>query len=130
MRVDCALLCDAATVREGLLHILGGGVTRMKRDHYPAPLGADIGLRIMLHPTEADGDHVLEVILLSTDGAKIAELSAQFSVEKPTDLQAGEEVAVAVPLPVRQFPLPAAGNYSFELLVDHIHQISLPFIAS
>lgn len=29
MRVDCALLCDAASVREGLLNILGGGITRV-----------------------------------------------------------------------------------------------------
>jgi hypothetical protein len=130
MRVDCALLCDAATVRDGLLHVLGGGVTRMKREGYPAGLGADIGLRIMLHPTEADGEHTLQVILLSTDGAQVANLTAQFSVQKPDDLQPGEEVAVAVPLPVRQFLLPAPGNYSFELLVDHIHQTSLPFIAS
>lgn len=27
MRVDCALLCDAATVREGLLHVLVGLLT-------------------------------------------------------------------------------------------------------
>jgi hypothetical protein len=34
-----ALLCDAATVRENVLHILGGGLGQLWRDVYPARLG-------------------------------------------------------------------------------------------
>lgn len=37
-----AVLCDRATVRDGLLHILGAGVTIVYRDKVPAPLDVDV----------------------------------------------------------------------------------------
>lgn len=35
-----ATLCDAATVRDGLLNVLGGGITTLWRDSFPAPIQA------------------------------------------------------------------------------------------
>ena len=49
MQVVTALLCDYASVREGLLNILGGGVNRLWRAELPAPLDGVDNLRLTLH---------------------------------------------------------------------------------
>lgn len=131
MRVDCALLCDAATVREGLLHVLGGGVTRLARPGFPArvaPLA--LAVRILVHPTEADRQHHLEVRLQGADGEEVAKVNVDFGVSDPGDLEPGEEVPVPLPLNLPpELTLAGAGRYSFELLIDGVHRGSVPFAA-
>jgi len=132
VRIDTALLCDAATVREGLLHILGGGVTRLNRPEYPAQLAPlTLALRILVHPSEADRTHQLDVRLQAEDAQEIAKFDVQFGIGDPGDVQPGEELSVALPLIMPpQIGMPQAGRYSFELLIDGIHQVSIPFIAT
>jgi hypothetical protein len=130
VRIDCALLCDAATVREGLLHVLGGGITRANRPEYPAPLGMAMALRILVHPTEAGDPHNLKMLLQAADGEKVAEFDLQFGLNEPTGLDPGEEASLPVPVPMAGIVLPAPGSYSFELLIDGIHQTSIPFRAT
>ena len=129
MRVDCALLSDSVTVREGLLHILGGGITRIRRPEYPAQLGLALAVRIMVHPTEAEDGHQLRLILQAGDGQAVMQLQATFGIGKPDDALPGEELAVSLPVPMYDLALPAPGSYSFELLIDGIHQTSVPFVA-
>jgi hypothetical protein len=131
VRIDCALLCDATTVREGLLHVLGGGVTRINRPGYPAPLAPlALALRILVHPTETDRTHQLDVRLQGADGQEIGKFDVQFGIGDPGEVEPGEEVSV--PLPLNMPPnvaLPSAGRYSFELLIDGVHQQTVAFIA-
>jgi hypothetical protein len=130
MRIDCALLCDAATVREGLLHILGGGVTRAGRTEYPAPLNLTLALRILVHPTETGSPHQLEVRLQSADGEVVTALGAEFGVDDTTALAPGEHASLPLPLALPEaVQLPTPGTYSFEILIDGIHQAAVPFIA-
>ncbi len=128
MRLDCALLCDAVTVRENLLHVLGGGVTRVARPQFPAPLGVGLAMRVMVHPTEAKSPHKLEARLLAEDGEEVASLEIGFQVGS-SEVRPGEELSVPFALPMSQLPLPRSGAYSFELLIDGIHQASVPFLA-
>lgn len=132
MRIDCALLCDAATVREGLLHILGGGVTQIARPEYPAPVGLTLALRVAVHPSEAGSQHRLEAQLVDFDGHRLIEIDVDFAPsvnQDPNDL--GEEIGVNIPL---NFPpqavLNGPGRYSVEILIDGIHQVSIPFSAN
>ena len=130
MRIDCALLCDAATVREGLLHLLGGGVTRAGRSEFPSPLNLTLALRILVHPTEADREHQLDVQLLAADGEQVAQIGLTFGVQEPGALAPGEHVSLPLPLPLPEAVLlPHPGPYSFEILIDGIHQATVPFIA-
>lgn len=132
MRIDTALLCDAATVREGLLHVLGGGVTRIHRPGYPAPLAPlSVALRILVHPTETDRKHDLEVRLQGEDGQQLAKFEVEFGIGDPGQLQPGEQVSLPLPLNMPQeIVLDRAGRYSFELLIDGVHQTSVPFVAT
>lgn len=130
MHIDCALLCDAATVREGLLHILGGGITRLRRAEYPSPLGTALAVRVMVHPTEADRSHHFEARLLSEDGEEAGGVHIDFEMSRPLlALRPGEELAVALPLSLHGLGLPHPGAYSFELLIDGVHHESVGFVA-
>lgn len=129
MRIDCALICDAATVREGLLHVLGGGVTRANRPEFPAPLGMTLAIRVMIHPTETASEHAMQVLLLAQDGQRVADIGIGFGVSQPDQLAVGEEASLPLTISLGNVMLPDPGAYSFELLIDGIHQVSVPFRA-
>jgi hypothetical protein len=131
MRVDTCLLCEAATVHDGLINILGGGVTLAQRSEFPSELGLSLALRIMLHPTEMAHPHNIEIILQTEDGAQVTrvEMTVQPAPEG-TEIPAGEEGEMLVPWSFPGRPvLPAPGRYSFELLIDGVHQASVPLKA-
>ena len=129
MHVD-ALLCDFATVREGLLHVLGGGATRAWRESFPAPLGLSLAMLITLQPTEARDSHRIRIVLQNADGAPGAEIDGQFHVQAGPGSQPGEQVAVPMVLNLHGIAIPNAGTYSLELLLDGHHVRSIPFVAA
>ena len=123
-----AFLCDAATVRDNLLHVLGAGITRLWRPEFPAPMGADLALLLTLHPLEAEEPHRLRVVLQDADGAEVAKLDAEFALDADgTQLHPGESFILPVVVPLSNVPIPAAGRYAAEILVDGQHTDSLFF---
>jgi hypothetical protein len=133
MRIDCALLCDAVTVREGLFHILGGGVTRVYRPVYPSQLGVGIALRIMVHPTEADAAHEMALVLVEEDGREIVRLEIGFQAppaDQRGDIRPGEELNMLLPIGMHAWPLPHEGAFNVHILIDGIHQTEVPFYAA
>ncbi len=131
MNVDCALICDFVTVREGLLHILGGGVGRIYRQTFPAPFAAGLALRVVVHSTEFGAEHKLRVLLNDSDGGTVAEVSSAFNLgqEVRASLEPGEEFAINMPLNLPLIAIPKAGDYVFDILIDGQHQRSVPFKA-
>ena len=129
-RITSALLCDAATVREGLVHILGGGITRLNRPEYPSPMMTGLALAVVLSPLEAGHPHEVVAIVQTEDGEAIVQANGQLQPGEPSPLlEPGESVAIQLAIPLHQVVLPAAGGYSIEISVDDIHQLSLPFRA-
>lgn len=130
MKLD-AMLCDFATVREGLLHILGGGINRLWREEYPAPLGVTLGLLFEVHPTEMDSEHTLEVVMIDADGKEIGNVSADFAIAPdPDNGRPGETLILPLVVPLQQVVLPAPGAYSVEVLIDGQHKRSLGVLAA
>jgi uncharacterized protein DUF6941 len=129
MRVE-VLLCDAATVRENLLHVLGAGINRIARPVYPAKLGLDLALLFTIAPTEAQERHRLRVVVQTSDGNKIAEFSAEFQVAPAGALQPGERMMTPVVLPLKEVQLPSEGVYGIEILIDGQMQHSFTFVAN
>jgi hypothetical protein len=131
MRIDTCLLCDAATVREGLLNILGGGITHAVRQEYPAPLGMSLAMRIMVHSTEITGPHRIEVMLNDEDGQRVTNFHVDVGVPDETEIPPGlePEIMFAWDFPGRPM-LPHPGKYSFEVLIDRTHHLSVPFSAA
>lgn len=129
MRVQ-ALLCDAATVREGLLHILGGGLTQVWRESFPSPLGASLALLITLHSSETGERHGMRIILQSEDGETLVNVEAEFQAEKGPGWMPGHSPGLPMVISLMGVMLPAAGSYSVEITVDRQHCFSLPFMAA
>jgi hypothetical protein len=129
VEITCALLCDAATVREGLLHILGGGVTRLNRSEFPAPIDASLAIQVSVHPTEAGAAHEVELRVLAEDGEMIVQATAGFAIDDTRALEPGEHFHVPIVLPMNRMGLPRPGGYSVEILIEGQHKASVPFRA-
>lgn len=117
--VDCALLCDAATVREGLLNVLGGGVTTTTFDRYPAPLPVTLALRLS-GDSVADFDHAGLVVTLLDDsqGVEAARLDLPLQLQpSPTPPSPGERVSIALALPLSGLELRNEGRYFVEAVL-------------
>ena len=102
----------------------------MTRPSYPSPLGVAIAVRVMVHPTEAPNPHQLDLRLLAEDGEEVGNAQITFGIDDPGDVRPGEEISVVFPVPLQGMPLPKPSAYSFEILIDGVHQGSIPFVAA
>jgi hypothetical protein len=129
-RVAAALLCDAATVREGLLHILGGGITRLHRAEFPAPMQVTLVVQVVLTPTEIQFPHDIVARIQTEDGDVVVQANGHLDAGEPNPmLEPGESVILPLVIHLHDVVMPAAGGYSIEVAVDDVHQTSLTFRA-
>ncbi len=125
MKVDVAMLCDAVTVREGLLNILGGGITRLNRTAFPSTFSGALALRILVNPLEAGAEHKLQIIFQTEDGDRLAEVGGQFQTSAAGKTFPGEELSFPIGMAF-QTPIPQVGAYSFEVAINGEHRSSIP----
>jgi hypothetical protein len=109
--------------------MLGAGITRVTCPVFPANLGLTLAMMLTLEPTEADDKHKLRAVLQDQDGNQIARIDGEFGVQPGKSARPGERLAVPMVLPLAGLPIPKAGTYSFELLLDSQHVRSLAFVA-
>lgn len=69
--VSAAILCDFAQVREGLLFVNSGGITRAFAEQLPAPLNMMLGLIVERGPAEAEAAHELVVTVKHVESAGV-----------------------------------------------------------
>lgn len=129
MQLSSALLCDFAQIREGLLFVSSGGVTRLYRSDFPAQMGVCLALVMEAHPTEATRPHELQVIVQGQDGERLAELTGgfQLSADSTAALETGENVQLPQAVDLRLVGIPAAGPHTIEILIDGVHARTMPF---
>lgn len=128
MQLSSAFLCDFASIRGGLLSIIGGGITRLWRGGYPAPLNLCVALVVELEPRELGRPHEFAVTIVDADGNRIAEARGGLNV-LVADREDGENVSAPLALDLRNVPLPKDGSYSAEVRLDGNPARSLPFWA-
>jgi hypothetical protein len=117
MRIECAVLCDAASVREGLLHVLGAGISNTTFGEFPSRLPMTFAFRVVLEPRELRPRHALSIRLVDPVGdAVYGRLQLTFEVEDPA--AAREESALATPVPLGAFEVPGPGRYLIEADFD------------
>jgi len=112
------VLCDRATVREGLIHVLGGGVSRLGRPSLPAPMGVDLAL--LLTPErfeELPGDHEVSVIVRSDSGTDVARIGLAFSFSG-LDESADPLPVIPLSVPLQQVGLADYGFYTVSVDYD------------
>ena len=130
MELDYALLADAAQIQQGKTFILGGGVSILWRQQYPAPLAVVLVMQLNYHRTEADSQHQVSVRVIDADGNSVVpEIQGELHVGPPrADMPSNVTLAAPMVIPFPPFPvLQRPGAYSVEVLVDGRHLKSLPF---
>ncbi|MFD4275072.1 hypothetical protein R2B67_17990 [Streptomyces cyaneofuscatus] len=119
MKLNMAVLCDRATVREGLLHILGAGVTRCSLALPGAP---DLDLAILLQGEGLDdlaGRHTMTVEIKDSEGQGVGR--AELGWDGPTvDPSAAEDLIPQLPvaIPIRAIQFTNPGEHTVTVAVD------------
>ncbi|MEV0483169.1 hypothetical protein AB0I69_21500 [Streptomyces sp. NPDC050508] len=132
MKLNMAALCDRATVREGLLHILGAGVTQTSLS---LPAAADLDLAVLIRAealNELSGQHRLTVTVRHEDGTEVGKV--QLGWETP-DMQAQDELALSkqplpqlpISVPLRSLLLNQEGEHYVHLDVDDTELATVSF---
>ena len=115
MELRVATLCDFAQIREGLLFISSGGVTRVRRSQYPVPLGLMVALLFDVTPAEANDPHEVRMRVETEDGSKLAEMSGAFQVTPGPANDPGEIMALPMVADFRSLEIKQAGRYQIAI---------------
>lgn len=118
MRVDCSLLCNGANVTaDGLLNLVGGGITQVTAPVFPIPLvNLFLALSFTADGPELQGDHTLIFAFAKRpDGQEASRGTVGFSADAPPE--PGQATAPLV-LPLAGVVLPESGEYDIPIDLD------------
>lgn len=119
-RLDALILCDFAQIREGLLFVQSGGLTRLAAPSFPAGFGCHLAAMVYMPPHEAVEAHHMVMKVKSADTATVvATIDVQMhEVPRPSGLLPGEGRQVPVVVPMQKVVFPAAGQYDLQVDLD------------
>lgn len=125
MDVTTAMLADFAQVREGLLFVASGGITRCYREQLPAPLGVHLAIVLELDRLEAERAHEVRVVVVDEDGGELAEISGEIQLGE-TQLMMGENLNLPITFDLRNVPVERFGAVEVRCYVGGEHRSTLP----
>ncbi|MBV8528600.1 MAG: hypothetical protein JOZ75_09815 [Candidatus Dormibacteraeota bacterium] len=128
MKLLVATVCDAATVREGLLHILGAGVNRFGVSQFPAQLAATFAFQLEFERSELGAEHELAVELADkSDGRIIGGINMRVRPGQG-DPSWDPELPVYGPsaLPLSMFVIERAGLYEIAITFEGKRLAAIP----
>jgi len=114
------MFCDFAQVREGLLFVSSGGVTRSLRDELPAPIGVFLALVIELDRFEAQQQHIIRVSIMDDDGKELAEVNGTFEFGSPELLLIDEQPSIPITLDIRNVAVERYGPVLASIYIDGV----------
>ena len=134
MKVQWAMLANAAELRGGLLSMLGGGWDTVRSTLAPgdgAPAAVLRGVlvtRVLLSRSEAGAAHTIQLKVIDADGRVQAETPAiSFSAPLNPNLPAGWDQGVILPIDVTGVALSQTGVYEIAIHVDDHYAESVSF---
>lgn len=94
-------LCDFANVREGLLNVMSGGITRIQQNGgFPSAIDAHLAMVVYVHPHRISEHHTCRVSVRYPDTAEmIAQVQVEF--QGAAHVNPGEGLNVPIVLPLR-----------------------------
>ena len=127
--VRSAMLCDFAQVREGLLFVSSGGITRVAAPALGAPVSISVAGKLEVLSYEAGTTHEITFKVSAVDTSTVvweAALSIATSAD-PGGLFPGESLHVPFALPVGPFPATAFGPHDLKVSIDNAETELLTF---
>jgi len=120
VEIVTALLCDAASTREGLLHILGGGITRLFVPEIPGAVGVTVAAMARMNEDELDRPHEVN-FHVEHDGAIVQRGMGGLQVNTPPRIESGERLLVPLVSPIA-FPIASYGQYAVVIEIEEARQ--------
>jgi hypothetical protein len=101
MDVRSLVLCDFAQVRDGLMTIVSGGVTRVRPQVYPATFGLHVAVMLELSPDDFGQPHECRVSVAAAEtSTKLVEMLTSFVQEPHPSAQPGEPMVIPLAIPL------------------------------
>lgn len=119
-RLNALILCDFAQIREGLLFVQSGGLTRLVAPTFPAQFGCHVAALVYVPPHEAAEAHQMVIKVKAAETATLVATVnvAMHQTTPPPGLEPGEgrQLPIVVPLAAVTFPSP--GEYDLHVEID------------
>lgn len=127
--VRSAILCDFAQVREGLLFVSSGGITRIAAPGIGAPVSFSVAGELEVLPLEAGSTHEVEFkVVVAETSLVVWEANLSISTSgSPDGLFPGESLHVPFAFPVGPFPVTALGPHDLKVSIDSAETELLTF---
>jgi hypothetical protein len=115
------LICDAAQVRENLLMVLSGGITRLHVPELPATIQFSVAIVVEINYVEIDQPHEIRMTIIDPESA--GPIAEPFVASLPADPETAKRIflgePVLVPLTVSvALGVEHAGQYDIRVTVD------------
>jgi hypothetical protein len=118
MRVSLAVVCDYAEVRENLLTVVSGGITRLRREALPAPLAVFVAVQLEVPATERPLPHEVTARVIGPAGTDLATIAGGFQVASTSDFEVDESGVVSLPFDLRMINATEYGWHTIEITID------------
>jgi hypothetical protein len=121
VEIQAAILCDFAQVREGMLFVSSGGISRLYRPDQPMPLGIWLAVVLEVTADEMFAVHELRVTVSGEDGATVGSVTAgmQAPAGMQVQLNPGEPAVIPVVIPLMPIVVPGHGMYDIRIVADN-----------
>lgn len=126
MRISSALLCDFATVREGLLTVVSAGISRLAPPSVPAPLSLFVALVIEVDAAQRPFPHEVRIDIDGPDGESVGKVRAAFQAGRG-DFDPDEPMLLPIPVDLRPVMVARPGWHQVAVAVDDAPPVVLRF---
>ncbi|MFK8023511.1 MAG: hypothetical protein AB8G26_06060 [Ilumatobacter sp.] len=119
-RLDALILCDFAQVRDGLLFVQSGGLTRLVAQTFPATFHTYVAAMVNVPSHEAADAHRMVMKVKAAETAKLVATVDVAMHERPLPrgLQPGESRQVPLVIPLQKVIFPRPGQYDVQVDID------------
>jgi hypothetical protein len=121
------MLCDAASGREGLLFVMGGGITRLLPSEYPARTPT-VAFIVLLDELDYGEEHEFRVTVMDAEERELGSGTGKF--ESVSFEDSGEALLFPGVVPLMDIGLLEAGDYEVRLSIDGLIMARLPLRAT
>jgi len=107
--------------------VLAGGIDTLNVQKLPASFHGAVLVRFLLHPSEIETPHKLEIRFVDADGRILVKLGGDISGVPSPDMPVGWFYPVMASVTIVNMQLPNAGTYACEILGDGTYMTTLNF---
>ena len=126
-RLRASILCDFAQVRDGVLFVASGGITRVAATSVPANLRLYLALVIEVGPDELDKVHEFRVRITANQSVNVlVNSSFSFGPMQSPGTFAGEATQFPLVVDIKA-ELPEWGAYDIAVTLDNEPEMPLTF---